>query len=139
MEEKKDKKFDLKDKANDVKEKAKGLAKKVEIKKDDGKVIKPLVTCRILFISALDKILLIFLLLSLLLATIGVFAGDLSSLHYGFFSRVAYYILVLIFFVISDICSFLDTCTINGLSCGLPFASNIFLTAVSSNAFAPIP
>ena len=100
MEEKKEKKFDLKEKANDVKEKAKGLAEKVEIKKEDGKVIKPLVTCRILFISALDKILLVFLLLCLVLATIAVFAGDLSSLHYGFFSRVAYYILVLIFFVI---------------------------------------
>jgi len=30
-------------------------------------------------------------------------------------------------------------CTIKGLSEGLPFAINIFPTATSSNAFAPIP
>ena len=101
MEEKKDKKFDLTDKANDVKEKAKGLAKKVEIKKEDGKVIKPLVTCRILFISALDKILLVFLILGLIAGTVTIFAGDLSSLHYGFFNRVFAYIWFLVLYAIN--------------------------------------
>jgi hypothetical protein len=33
----------------------------------------------------------------------------------------------------------LDTCTINGLSCSLPFALKIFAQAFASKAFAPIP
>lgn len=95
------KKFDLKEKAKNVKEKAKGIAKKVELDDNDKKVIKPLVTCRVLFISVLDKLLLIFLLLYLAIGTVAVFAGNLSSLNYGFFARLITYVLFLIGFVIT--------------------------------------
>ena len=95
-----EKKFDLKDTANDVKAKAKELAKKVEIDDSNKKVIKPLVTCRILFISILDKILLVLLLLSLARSTFTVFAGDFSSLYYGFFQRLFVYFWVLVGYVI---------------------------------------
>ena len=55
--------------------------------KDDKKK-DALVTCRILFISVLDKIYIVCLLLSLILATYSNFAGDMSSVSYGFFRRL---------------------------------------------------
>ncbi len=71
------------------KEKAKKEAKEV-------KTQKALVTSRILFISVLDKIYLIILGLWFLIGTIGIFRGHISSLNYGFFSRVGREILFLI-------------------------------------------
>lgn len=99
MEEKKDKKFDLKEKAKDVKSKAKDIVKKVKIE-DKDKEIKPLVTSRVLFISVLDKILLIILLLSLAISTFTVFVGNIASLNYNFFFRLFIYIWVLVYHVV---------------------------------------
>lgn len=71
------------------KEKAKKEAKEV-------KTQKALVTSRVLFISVLDKIYLIILGIWFLVGTIGIFKGPISSLNYGFFSRVGREILFLI-------------------------------------------
>lgn len=65
-----------------------------EVKKEKG--LKSLVTCRVLFISVLDKIYLVILLLMLLGLTFNNFNGDLSSLDYNFWSRVGYEIVILI-------------------------------------------
>lgn len=64
------------------------------------KQIKALVTSRLLFISVLDKIYLVVLLLMLVLLTYNNFAGDISSVSYGFWSRVGYEIIILISMVI---------------------------------------
>ena len=60
-----------------------------------------LVTCRILFISILDKIYIIILLLTLLISTYTNFNGDMSSLSYGFWGRVGREIVTLIGIVIA--------------------------------------
>ena len=44
-----------------------------------------------------------------------------------------------IFCAILDTISKLETCKIKGLSCALPFALYMFLTAFSSNPLAPNP
>lgn len=64
------------------------------------KKIKPLVTSRVLFISALDKIYLIILGLTLLILTIGNFAGEISSPYYGFWARVGREIVIIIVIII---------------------------------------
>lgn len=88
-------------KIGDVKEKLKDVAKKVSIEDKKGeKKIHPLVTCRILFISVLDKIYMILLLLILLGGTYAIFQGDISSIHYGFWSRVGHEIVFLIIYAI---------------------------------------
>lgn len=102
MEENKNNRFDLKGKAAEVKKEMKKIAEKIEDSADNSskKIIKPLVTCRILFISVLDKIYLISLILSLLGATMVCFSGDLSSLNYAFGRRLFSYVLILIFHVL---------------------------------------
>lgn len=62
----------------------------------ETKKIKPLVTSRVLFISALDKIYLIVLGLALLSLTINNFAGSISSPYYGFWNRVMREVVILI-------------------------------------------
>lgn len=62
-----------------------------EVKKEsqlNDKHFKTLVTSRVLFISVLDKIFLVILLLMLISGSISIFSGDISSLNYGFWSRV---------------------------------------------------
>ena len=60
------------------------------------KTQKALVTSRVLFISVLDKIYLIILGLWFVIGTYGIFSGNISSLHYGFFGRIGREILFLI-------------------------------------------
>ena len=63
--------------------------------------IKPLITSRLLFISVLDKIYLVVLGLLLIALTYNNFAGDMSSLEYGFWERVLSEIGVLLLVVIT--------------------------------------
>lgn len=79
--------------------------KKEEVKEvlkeeGNGKKMKALVTSRILFISALDKIYLVILLLTFAGLTWANFAGDVSDLDYGFWSRVGIEIVIIIGMVI---------------------------------------
>lgn len=50
--------------------------------------IKTLVECRVLFITLLDKIFILILILTLIITTINNFYGDFSSIGYGFWERV---------------------------------------------------
>ena len=79
--------------------------KKEEVKEvlkeeGNGKKRKALVTSKILFISALDKIYLVILLLTFIVLTWINFAGDVSDLDYGFWSRVGIEIVIIIGMVI---------------------------------------
>lgn len=65
------------------------------MKKEINK-IKPIVTSRVLFISALDKIYLVILGLLLVFLTFTNFAGRVSSPYYNFWSRVGIEIIILI-------------------------------------------
>lgn len=73
-----------------------------EILKEEGngKKMKALVTSRILFISALDKIYLVILLLTFISLTWANFAGDVSDLDYGFWSRVGTEIIIIVGIII---------------------------------------
>ena len=62
--------------------------------------VDPYATCRVLFISVLDKILLIILLLGFLCTSFFMFKGNLFSPSYGFWSRFYKEFLVLLLFVI---------------------------------------
>ena len=76
----------------EVKEKVKEtkkVEKESETKKTEKtKQIVPLVTCRMLFISVLDKIYMVILALMLIGILYATFNGDMSSLHYSFWTRV---------------------------------------------------
>lgn len=74
--------------------------KEVLKEEGNGKKMKALVTSRLLFISALDKIYLVVLLLTFVSLTWVNFAGDLSDLNYGFWARVGYEIIIIIMMVI---------------------------------------
>ena len=98
----------------DLKESMKGIKNvfdKVEAKtkelKDKDEQDSPkkkkdaLVTCRILFISILDKIMIIILSLAFIIQTYANFRGDLSSIGYGFWHRILGEIGIIIGTVIS--------------------------------------
>ena len=63
---------------------------------DNNKKQKAIVTSRVLFVSILDKLLLISFIIAFAISTFATFAGDLSSSYYGFWSRVGTYVWVLI-------------------------------------------
>lgn len=68
-------------------------------KKETKKTTKKgeaLVTCRVLFISVLDKIYLVMLLLLFAGLTIANFSGNISSISYGFWNRVGYEIVIVL-------------------------------------------
>lgn len=80
-------KKDLKDVSDNVKQKLSEVKEKVKLPKEEGEnnVIEPLVTCRMLFISVLDKIILFFIALSFITVTSGLlFSGKLSSIEYSY-------------------------------------------------------
>lgn len=82
---------DVMEKASKAKAKVENVARKIKEKvevKNVRKKTKPLVISRVLFISALDKIYMLMLLIMLFGATYNVFAGDISSLNYGFWERI---------------------------------------------------
>lgn len=81
------------------KEEVKEVKEEVNVEPKEKKM-KALVTSRLLFISVLDKIYLVVLLLMFVSLTWSNFAGDISSLYYGFWARVGREILVIIFMVI---------------------------------------
>ena len=63
---------------------------------NETKKIKPIVTSRLLFISALDKIYLVILGLLLVVLTFANFSGRVSSPYYNFWGRVGIEIIILI-------------------------------------------
>ncbi len=65
-------KVSLKEKVKSTKEK---ISSKVAISEDTSTIVKPLVTCRILFVSALDKIYLVILLLQLVGIVLSLLRG----------------------------------------------------------------
>ncbi len=102
--------MDKRENLEDVKEKitdtVSDLGEKVGSLLDDGtdknaKKVKPLVTARVLFITVLDKILLVCLALSFAWLTYGTFSGDVTSTYYDFWGRVGAYIVGLIILLIS--------------------------------------
>jgi len=62
--------------------------------------IKPLVISRLLFISILDKIYLIAIILTLIILTYNNFQGNISSLGYNFMNRLKYEINIVIILII---------------------------------------
>lgn len=82
------------------KEEIKEKENKEETKKKDKKQKQPLVSCRILFISALDKIMFVCLALAFIGVTWATFRGNFSSPSYGYWKRVFEELGVLVFFII---------------------------------------
>ena len=82
------------------------------------KGVEPLVTCRVLFISALDKIYNAILLLMLIAVTYINFKGNFGSLEYGFFARVGKEIISLaILFVVYLFFNWLYRCQSKTMLC----------------------
>lgn len=79
-----------------VKEEKTEKVEKVKKEKVEKKEQKALVTSRVLFISVLDKIYLVIICLCFLIGTYLIFQGEITSLNYGFWSRVGKEILFLI-------------------------------------------
>lgn len=107
----------VKDKVAEVVKNFKSVEK--ENRKGDKKEIKPLVTCHVLFVSVLDKIYIVLMLLMLIGMTYYIFgSGDISSLHYGFWSRVGREIVSLIvLFVIYLFLNWFYKCAIKTMLC----------------------
>ncbi len=114
----------FKENVNKMKERLEDMKEKYEDRKEKAtaeetsKGIKPLVTCRVLFISALDKIYLIILALYFVFATYNNFAGDLSSVGYGFWQRVLTELLIiLIAFIMYLLFNWFYKCAVKTILC----------------------
>lgn len=84
----------------------------------EKKTMKALVTSRVLFISALDKIYLIILGLMFLAGTYAIFYGSISSLNYGFWGRVGKEIVFLIIlFIVYLFFNWLYRCAAKTMLC----------------------
>lgn len=84
-------------KKNELEVKKTELAeKRKKDEEEERKGVEALVTARVLFISVLDKIYIVILLILLGVSTFINFRGEISSLSYGFFGRVGKEILTLI-------------------------------------------
>lgn len=114
-------KADVMEKVSKVKKTAKNMTSKIKEKvedKEERKQIKPLVTSRILFISVLDKIYIFMLLIMFITATFNIFAGDISSLNYGFWQRIFQEIGMIIgFCIIYFIFNWLYKCAAKTMLC----------------------
>jgi len=91
-----------------------------EVLKEEGigKKMKALVTSRLLFISVLDKIYLVILLVTFGIYTWINFSGDLSDLNYGFWSRVGYEIVIIfIFFIFYFLLNWFYKCAAKTMIC----------------------
>lgn len=116
------------------------------------KEIKPLYECRVLFISILDRIFILILLLTLIILTINNFYGDFSSLGYDFWGRILKEILIIfLIFIYYLILNWIYRCATKTILCVtdkevykekyLPFYKNITsiplnkITSVSTHNF----
>lgn len=89
-------KEEVKKELNDkIGEDNKNAVSEPEIVKSTVHKRKSLITSRVLFISVLDKIYIIILLLIFLVATINNFTGDISSISYGFWNRIGKEIIII--------------------------------------------
>ncbi len=85
---------------------------------EEKKTKKPLVTSRVLFISVLDKIYLIILILFFIKGTCNIFNGDIGSLNYHFFLRVGEeLIFILITALIYLILNWIYKCAVKTILC----------------------
>ena len=100
----------------EVKEKVEEVKEKIQDKKNAK--LKPLVTCRVLFISVLDKIYLIALALEFIILTWNNFSGSMSSMSYGYWHRVLGEIGILICMAIAYfICNWFYKCAAKTMLC----------------------
>ena len=107
-------KYDAKKKELETKKAA--LAKEREL--EESKKSDALITCRVLFISALDKIYIAVLLLLLVAATYINFKGDFGALNYNFFGRLGKEILYLIgLFIVYLFMNYLYKCVSKTMLC----------------------
>ncbi len=107
-------KYDAKKK--ELESKRAALAKEREI--EESKKSDALVTCRVLFISALDKIYIGILLLFLAVITFINFKGDFGALNYNFFGRLGKEILYLIgLFILYLFMNYLYKCVSKTMLC----------------------
>ena len=84
----------------------------------EAKGTEPLVTCRVLFVSALDKIYIIVLLILFAAATFINFRGDITSLEYNFFLKVGKEIIVIIgMYIIYLFTNYLYKCVSKTMLC----------------------
>lgn len=80
--------------------------------------IKPLITSRVLFISVLDKIYLVFLIIMFIALSCANFAGDISSIHYGFWAKLGKEILIIILtFIIYLLLNWFYKCAVKTVLC----------------------
>lgn len=94
------------------------VEKGTTVKEVEEKKVKPIITSRVLFVSVLDKIYIVCLLLILLSLTINNFKGNLSSLSYGFFGRVGKEILILIgMFILYLFMNWMYKCAVKTVLC----------------------
>ena len=85
---------------------------------NETKKIKPIVTSRLLFISALDKIYLVILGLTLLSLTIINFSGRISSPYYNFWGRVGIEVIILIaLFILYLLLNWFYKCAVKTVLC----------------------
>ena len=87
-------------KKEELKENKKEVKKEVKVEVKTTNKVKPLVTCRLLFISVLDKILFGILTLMFLLLTFSNFGGKISSPSYSYFANLKDEIAIIIFIFI---------------------------------------
>lgn len=93
------------------------VEKKEKVKVEEKKQ-KSLVTCRVLFISVLDKIYLVLLGLWFLIGTFSIFNGSIGSLNYGFWERIGREILFLIIlFIVYLILNWFYKCAAKTMLC----------------------
>ena len=89
-----------------------------EILKNENKKSKALVTSRVLFISVLDKIYLIFLFLMFVGLTSYNFSGNISSISYGFWNRIGLEIIIIVgTFIIYLLMNWFYKCAIKTMLC----------------------
>ena len=101
-----------------VKEVIKEVTEKLDDKIHEVKHTDALVTSRVLFISVLDKIYLIILILMFLGATISNFSGRISSVNYHFFGKVGHEIVIIIvMFITYLIFNWLYKCVAKTMLC----------------------
>lgn len=87
-------------------------------KKETREIIKPLVSSRILFISVLDKLYLIMLILMFLVLTINNFSGNVTSVYYNFWHKVLVQVGIMIFMaIIYFFCNWYYKCAAKTMLC----------------------
>lgn len=92
--------------------------KEKDVKETKKDFIKPLFTSRLLFISVLDKVFIVVLMLMFLLRMAVIFEGDVTSLNYDYFERVGLSIInIFVMLFVSLICYLIYLCAAKTMLC----------------------